>query len=123
MKTFYDAGERREINPHFKGEVNTIAGVLSSEDITIHPHSAMAFISSCDRRTQSSDDNQVRQGAIFGFDLNSEIPKLVNLTTGFAGEFNPHGTLFMSVTVNAGIDTREKEIAGRGRSAYYMYCG
>lgn len=91
VKTFYDAGEFREINPHFKGKVNTIAGVLSSEDITIHPQSGMAFISSCDRRTQSSDDNQVRQGAIYGFDLNSENPKLVNLTARFTREFNPHG--------------------------------
>jgi arylesterase/paraoxonase len=91
VKTFYDAGEFSKINPHFKGEVNTIAGVLSSEDITIHPQSGMAFISSCDRRARWSDNNQVRQGAIYGFDLNSKIPNLVNLTAGFAGEFNPHG--------------------------------
>ena len=36
VKTFYDAGEFKEIRPHFNGQVKTIAGVLSSEDITIH---------------------------------------------------------------------------------------
>ena len=50
VKTFYDAGEFKEITPHFNGQVKTIAGVLSSEDITVHPQTAMAFISSDDRR-------------------------------------------------------------------------
>ncbi|MBW2705675.1 MAG: hypothetical protein JRD84_05170 [Deltaproteobacteria bacterium] len=36
IKTFYDAGEFKEITPHFNGQVKTVAGVLSSEDITIH---------------------------------------------------------------------------------------
>jgi len=90
-KTFYDAGEFREINPHFKGRVNSIAGLLSSEDITIHARTGMAFISSADRRTRWSRDNKVQQGAIYGFDLNSRQPKLVNLTAAFSKEFNPHG--------------------------------
>ena len=28
IKTFYDAGEFKEITPHFNGQVETIAGVL-----------------------------------------------------------------------------------------------
>ena len=46
LKTFYDAGEFKKITPHFDGQVQTVGGVLSSEDITIHPPTAMAFISS-----------------------------------------------------------------------------
>ena len=50
IKTVYDAGEFREISPHFNGQVKVIGDVLSSEDITIHPQLAIAFISSDDRR-------------------------------------------------------------------------
>lgn len=90
-KTFYDAGEFRELNPHFNGQFVSIAGVFSSEDITIHPQTAMAFISSADRRVQWSGGRHPRQGAIYGFDLEAEHPKLVNLTADFSKEFNPHG--------------------------------
>ena len=91
IKTFYDAGEFKTITPHFNGQVETIAGVLSSEDITIHPPTAMAFISSDDRRAHWSRKNQARQGAIYGFDLKSSDPRLVNLTEDFSPELNPHG--------------------------------
>ena len=90
-KTFYDAGEFKEITPHFNGQVKVIAGVLSSEDITIHPHSAMAFISSDDRRAHWSANSRSRQGAIHGFDLASANPRLMNLTEDFPRELNPHG--------------------------------
>ena len=91
VKTFYDAGEFKEITPHFNGQVKVIAGVLSSEDITIHPPTAMAFISSDDRRAHWSGKRQSRQGAILGFDLNSANPQLVNLTANFPHQLNPHG--------------------------------
>jgi arylesterase/paraoxonase len=90
-KTFYDAGEFKEITPHFSGQVTTIAGVLSSEDITIHPPTGMAFISSDDRRAHWSAKRQSRQGAIFGMDLNSAESRLVNLTSDFPHQLNPHG--------------------------------
>jgi len=91
IKTFYDAGQFKKITPHFNGAVNSIAGVLSSEDITVHPETAMAFISSADRRAWWSGNTRVRQGAIYGFDLNSKNPRLVDLTADFDKEFNPHG--------------------------------
>jgi arylesterase/paraoxonase len=91
LKTFYDAGEFKEITPHFDGQVQTVGGVLSSEDITIHPPTAMAFISSDDRRAHWSGKRQARQGAILGLDLNSDVPKLVNLTVDFPHQLNPHG--------------------------------
>jgi arylesterase/paraoxonase len=91
VKTFYDAGEFKEIMPHFNGQVKAIAGVLSSEDITIHPQSAMAFISSDDRRAHWSGSSRSRQGAIYGFDLASASPRLMNLTADFPRELNSHG--------------------------------
>ena len=91
IKTFYDAGEFKKITPHFNGQVKSIAGVLSSEDITIYPPTAMAFISSDDRRAHWSGKRQPRQGAIFGLDLNSADPQLVNLTADFPHQLNPHG--------------------------------
>jgi arylesterase/paraoxonase len=91
VKTFYDAGEFRDLKPHFNGQFVSIAGVFSSEDITIHQKSGMAFISSADRRAQWSEGGRPRQGAIYGFDLNSGNPELVDLTAEFSKEFNPHG--------------------------------
>jgi arylesterase/paraoxonase len=92
IKTFYDAGEFRKIEPHFNGQIKVIGGVLSSEDITIHPPSAMAFISSDDRRAhQPWSKTRARQGAIFGYDLSSPNPELTNLTADFNKELNPHG--------------------------------
>ena len=91
VKTFYDAGEFKEITPHFNGQVKTIAGVFSSEDITIHPPTAMAFISSDDRRAHWSGSSRSRQGAIYGFNLDSANPQLVNLTEDFPRQLNPHG--------------------------------
>ncbi len=91
VKTFYDAGEFKRIEPHFNGDCTSVGGVLSSEDITIHPHTGMAFISSADRRARWDRQKSVRQGAIYGFDLQSKNPQLVNLTADFAKEFNPHG--------------------------------
>jgi arylesterase/paraoxonase len=91
VKTFYDAGEFKKITPHFNGQVKSFGGVLSSEDITIHPLAPMAFISSDDRRSHWAEKNESRQGAIYGFDLDSVNPVLVNLTKDFSRQLNPHG--------------------------------
>ena len=91
VKTYYDAGEFKKINPHFKAECKSITGVLSSEDITVDPKTGLAFISSADRRTRWSSSSHVQRGAIYGFDLKARDPELVNLTADFAEEFNPHG--------------------------------
>jgi arylesterase / paraoxonase len=91
VKTYYDAGEFKEIDPHLNAECKAISGVLSSEDITIDPKTGLAFISSADRRTQWSSSSDVQKGAIYGLDLKARDPELVNLTAGFTEEFNPHG--------------------------------
>jgi arylesterase / paraoxonase len=91
VKTYYDAGEFKNINPHFNAECKTISGVLSSEDITIDQKTGLAFISSADRRTRWSGSSHVQKGAIYGLDLKTRDPELINLTADFAEEFNPHG--------------------------------
>jgi len=91
VKTLFDAGEFKKINPHFKAECRSVQGVLSSEDITINQKTGMAFISSADRRTRWSSSSRVQKGAIYGFDLKVRDPDLVNLTGDFSKEFNPHG--------------------------------
>jgi arylesterase/paraoxonase len=90
LKTFYDAGEFRDLRPHFSGNCRAVEGVLSSEDITIHPRSGVAFISSDDRR-QPPSGKIARRGAIFAYDLNAREPRLKDLTLNFKGEFRPHG--------------------------------
>jgi arylesterase / paraoxonase len=90
FKTLYDAGEFKTIVPHSSGHCQTVGGVLSSEDITIHPKTGMAFISSDDRRPWFHG-GKGKQGAIFGYDLAAASPVLVNLTSDFQEEFHPHG--------------------------------
>jgi arylesterase/paraoxonase len=90
LKTLRDAGEFKEIVPHFVGECKAISGVLSSEDITVLQKTGMAFISSADRRPLFQG-NQGQQGAIYAFDLTAENPRLMNLTPDFTQEFHPHG--------------------------------
>ena len=91
LKTYYNAGEFKEIKTRFQGKCQTVTGVLSSEDIAIDRKTGMAYISSTDRRTPSSDGGKAGQGAIFGLDLNNAASRPISLTTDFTKEFNPHG--------------------------------
>jgi len=90
VKTYYNAGEFKKIKPHFHGQCRAVQGVLSSEDITIHPQTGVALISSDDRRPLFHGDKG-QQGAIYAYDLTSQHPRLVNLTENFDQEFHPHG--------------------------------
>ena len=90
FKTLYDAGEFKTITPRASGPCQTVGGVLSSEDITIHPQTGMVFISSDDRRPWFHG-GKGEQGAILGYDLAASSPSLVNLTSDFQKEFHPHG--------------------------------
>jgi len=90
LKTFYDAGEFSKIQSHFIGNCEAVEGVLSSEDITIHPRTGVAFISSDDRR-QPPEGQNARRGAILAYNLAAQDPQLVDLTREFDGEFRPHG--------------------------------
>jgi len=90
FKTIRDAGEFKRIVPRNTHACQVITGVQSSEDITIHPKTGMAFISSDDRRPLF-DGGRGEQGAIFGFDLTAKKPTPINLTRDLDLELHPHG--------------------------------
>ncbi len=89
-KTLRDAGEFKRLVPHAAGPCEAVGGVLSSEDITIHPETGLTFISSDDRRPWFHGEKG-KQGAILGYDLSAPSPSLINLTSDFRKEFHPHG--------------------------------
>ncbi len=90
LKTYRDAGEFKAIQSIGGEDCRLITGVLSSEDITIHPQTGMAFISSDDRRAFVQGKSP-KNGAILGFDLSQSAPELMNLTPELPFVFRPHG--------------------------------
>lgn len=95
IDTLRHAGEFKTLKPHFNGSCQKIAGVVGAEDITIHPQTGVAFISSSDRRAIFR--GEPTPGAIYAYDLNSAAPALKNLTKNFARAFHPHGiSLFLN---------------------------
>jgi len=89
VDTIRHAGEFKTLKPHFNGQAHKIGGAVGAEDITIHPQTGVAFISSSDRRAIFRGEKT--RGAIFAYDLNAATPELKNLTTDFNKDFNPHG--------------------------------
>ncbi len=82
------AGELKSIEPHFAGTCKRVPGVVGPEDITFHPRTGMAYISSDDRRATLA--GRPSPGAIFGHDLiGSQPPR--NLTPKADATFHPHG--------------------------------
>jgi len=89
VDTIRHAGEFKTLKPHFNGQAHKIGGAVGAEDITIHPETGVAFISSSDRRAIFRGEKT--RGAIFAYPLNAATPELKNLTTDFNKDFNPHG--------------------------------
>lgn len=83
------AGEFKNIEPHFHGQIHRIPGVVGAEDITIHPQTGVALISCDDRR--ATFRGEPTKGGIYAYDLRSPNPQLVNLTSEFEPQFHPHG--------------------------------
>jgi arylesterase / paraoxonase len=90
LKTLSDAGEFKRLRPHFAGHCKIIDGVLSSEDITVHAPTGLAFISSDDRRPLLQRA-KAQQGTIYGYFLSEKNPRLLHLTQSFKKMFHPHG--------------------------------
>ena len=88
IKTLNDAGEFKQISPHFEGSCISIIGSVGAEDITILKN-GLAIIYSDDRR-QTLAGKPV-QGAIFSYDLTADSPFLINLTKELNIDFHPHG--------------------------------
>ena len=84
-----DAGQFRTIQPHFNGKCTQISGVIGAEDITIHPETGIAYISSFDRRAAAKGDNPI--GRIYAYDLNTVHSKPVVLSHNLNHVLHPHG--------------------------------
>jgi len=89
VNLLWSAGQFKTIEPHFAGTCNIISGVVGVEDITIHPITGIAYISSCDRRAVSAGESPA--GGIYAYSLNAAEPELVNLTPEADEYFQPHG--------------------------------
>ncbi len=90
LRTYYVAGEFKDLEPHFAGSCRRVVGVLSSEDITIDQKTGLAFISSMERGPDLAAKTR-RPGAVFAYDLNAANPRLRNLTEDLGFDFQPHG--------------------------------
>ncbi len=82
----HDAGQFKDINPHFAGQCDIIPGVVGAEDISFVPGSSIALVSGYDRRiTQQGQDVN---GGIFAYNL--ENKKFTKISPPLA-DFRPHG--------------------------------
>ncbi len=85
---YVKAGELTSIEPHFAGTCKRVPGVVGPEDITFHPRTGTAYISSDDRRATLA--GRPVPGAIFGYDLTGGQPPR-RLTPKADPTFHPHG--------------------------------
>ena len=83
------AGQFKTLEPHFDGECKPVSGISGPEDITIHPHTGIAYISAADRRAVIR--GEPARGGIYAYDLNVGSPQLLHLTKDAAEDFHPHG--------------------------------
>ncbi len=99
LKLVWDAGQFKSLEPHFAGNCRQIPGVVGPEDITIHPETGIAYISSSDRRAAAK--GMPAAGAIYSYNTNLEAAKAELLTRGPGKDFGPHGiSLLVSETGN-----------------------
>jgi arylesterase/paraoxonase len=89
LKLLYDAGVWRAIEPHFAGSCRLVPGPVGPEDLTIHPKTGVAYISSTDRRALQS--GQPKPGAIWAYRWSDPAATPVNLTPDAGIDFQPHG--------------------------------
>jgi len=100
LRLLWRAGTFRGIEPHFAGTCRLVPGAVGSEDLTIHPRTGLALISSSDRRADRA--GRPVPGAIWAYDPEAESPELVNLTPSADASFQPHG-----ISLWAGEDGRD----------------
>lgn len=83
------AGELRTITPHFDGTCVAVPGVVGAEDLTIHPRTGIAYVSSCDWRAVRAGTPV--HGTIYAYDLDAPSPTLIDVTPDAGPDFRPHG--------------------------------
>lgn len=89
FRQLWRAGAFRSIDPHFAGSCRLVPGAVGTEDLTIHPRSGVALVSSSDRR--AGMQGRPVPGGIYAYDLNAPEPRLINLTPDADLSFQPHG--------------------------------
>jgi arylesterase/paraoxonase len=89
VKLLHDAGVWRDIAPHGTDSCRLVSGPVGPEDLTIHPGTGVAYISSTDRRASSR--GAPRPGGIWAYRLNDPTATPVNLTPDAGIDFQPHG--------------------------------
>mgnify|MGYP000437830994 CR=1 FL=1 len=89
VELFWAAGQFKTIEAHFDGQCRQIEGVVGPEDITIHPKTGIAYISSSDRR--AVERGRPGGGAIYAYTPGQDAAALINLTPDADKDFQPHG--------------------------------
>jgi beta-glucosidase len=89
VRTLHLAGAFKTIKPHTGCERLVIGGMPGPEDITIHPKTGLAYVSSDDRRARAAGRDV--KGRVFVFDPKAEVPELRQLTLTEPQDFHPHG--------------------------------
>lgn len=84
-----EAGEFRALTPHFAGTCKAVTGLVGSEDLTIHPRTGVAYVSSCDFRSVLA--GRPADCSVYAYDLSAPSPRLVDLLPDRDPAFRPHG--------------------------------
>ncbi|MBZ4416130.1 SMP-30/gluconolactonase/LRE family protein [Myxococcus sp. RHSTA-1-4] len=94
LKTLADAGQFKQLAPHFAGRCTPVPGMPGAEDITFHPTLGHAYVSSDDRR--ATQTGRPVAGGIYRYDPTGSAPPVL-LTSAFSRDFHPHGlSLFVA---------------------------
>jgi arylesterase/paraoxonase len=88
LRTMYDAGEFKTLEPHYSGDCFSVDGVVGAEDITFLKNGT-ALISSDNRRSRMN--GSLAQGTIYQYRPKAKDQKLVNLRPKLDTGFHPHG--------------------------------
>ena len=67
LRTMHSAGQFKTLEPHFSGSCTVVPGIPGAEDITIHPRTGVAYITSADRRSVLAGGNG--RGGIYAYEL------------------------------------------------------
>ena len=51
VQLLHAAGQFKTLEPHFEGSCTPVPGIPGAEDITVHPRTGVAYITSADRRS------------------------------------------------------------------------
>jgi len=83
------AGEFKTLTPHFDGTCTPVTGLVGIEDLTIHPRTGVAYLSSCDFRSVLA--GRAAKCSLYAYDLNAPTARPVDLVPDAAPGFRPHG--------------------------------